>query len=112
MYDVARALGKHACFAFFQQRARAVTNLLRTCLCRPRARPRSVRVTAAYHQTTEPCRQRGGLLKSDGQNQPARRGARAWKTRLLRFLPTQNACVGRSLAHMRKPAMREAKASA
>ena len=41
-----------------------------------------------------------------------RRGARAAQARLLRLLPTESACGGRSLAHMRKPTAREAKTGA
>ena len=39
-------------------------------------------------------------------------GARYSDTSVLRLLPTKSACGGRSLAHMRKPAVREAEAGA
>ena len=84
--------------------------LLSTCASRPRVRPGLARGTTALHRTREPCRKRGGLLELKGQLQLARRGARARQARLLRLLPKESACGGRSLAHMREPAAREAKA--
>ena len=106
---VARARGKRACCAFSPHRARAVAALLRTCASLPCARPRQARGSTALLRTRKPCRQRSGLLEPEGQNQLALRGECARQTRVLRLLPTQSACGDRSLAHMRKLAVREAK---
>ena len=106
---VARARGKRACCASSPHRTRAVAALLRTCASRQCARLRPARGTTALDRTRKPCHQRGGLIEPKGQNQPARRRARARQMRVLRLLSTKSACVGRSLAHMRKPAVRVTK---
>ena len=54
----------------------------------------------------------GDLLGCEGELEPAQRRKRTRQARVRRFIPTESASGGRSLAHMRKPAAREAKAGA